>query len=61
MKSASILQLSTLPGWANYRTRSANVLFTIHFTEMQTDGLRIISAGSKFLFSVPKVVVLVFL
>lgn len=48
MKSASILQLSILPGQANYRTHSANVLLTIHFTEMQTDGLRIVSAGSEF-------------
>lgn len=60
MKSASILQLSILPGQANYRTHSANVLLTIHFTEMQTDGLRSVSAGSEFFFSVPKVAVLAF-
>lgn len=60
MKSASILQLSILPGQANYRTHSANVLLTIHFTEMQTDGLKNISAGSDFFFFVPKVAVLVF-
>lgn len=61
MKSASILQLSSLPGRANYRTHSENVLLTIHFTEMQTDGLRIVSAGPNFVFlSVPKVAVLVF-
>lgn len=40
----------TVPGRANNRTHSANVVSTIHFAEMQTDGLKIISAGSTFWF-----------
>lgn len=42
MKSASVLLLFALPRRANHRTcstSSANIL-TIHFTETQTDGLR---------------------
>lgn len=40
----------TVPGRANNRTCSANVVSTIHFAEMRTDGLKIISAGSTFWF-----------